>query len=57
MMCEYRAKGTAGPSTTLRSGASTSGRDDDNSMAGQVFLAEAVASQQNCHPDRSSGGA
>jgi hypothetical protein len=29
-----------------------SGRDD-NPIAGQVFLAEAFAGTQNCHPDRS----
>jgi hypothetical protein len=44
--CEY-GKGTAGPSTALRSGR------DDNSVAGQVLSRLSFAAQQNCHPDRS----
>jgi hypothetical protein len=45
---------TAGPSTTLRYGPSTSGRDDDNSVAGSTTVpSHLFRSLQNCHPDRS----
>jgi hypothetical protein len=45
---------TAGPSTSLRYGPSTSGRDDDNSVAGSTTVpSHLFRSLQNCHrPDR-----
>ena len=45
---------TAGPSTSLRYGPPTPGRDDDNSVAGFTTVSSLLfRSLQNCHrPDR-----